>query len=285
MSDTAAIHPEREDRPGYVPDLHAKLDYLIKERGDRRPVGNRKLVHVTTQDALAAALFTHSSTIGRWREAGRIPNLSTYQNRIAEIFDCDIGSFKRDSFEEFKRKCEAANVLSWDRLVQGSPVLGVVSSVVVPAAPPPQMRHAGPEGEDWDDDSTPILQPQEAFRVEFTPPGGAPAWIGWHVLLFSREGSHYLNWLPRFAGNPAFMNIERVPSLYRGDLHLPQVGGQLRVGRRARGEHDVVLIVSRAPVSVELHQALARAEEGAALQPSSTCWHFGYDRSATTAPP
>ncbi len=250
---------------GYVPDLDQKLEYLIIERGDRRPKARREF-DVADQGTLAAALGVNSSQLTRWRQDSRIPRLAFYTPKIAEIFDCDGQSFRIDDYLTFRTKCEA-NQTTWGRLVHGA---RVALDAIRPAGW--QGRAVGLEGDPLvERDNLPIVAPGQGFCVEFESPRNAQGkalWAGWHVLMFAGDRDGYLNWMPRYKTTPEFAGIERFPS-HLISIVVPRPGGRpLTAGSRAWGEHDVVLVASRDRISPELEAALAEPVANAALEPN-----------------
>jgi hypothetical protein len=87
------------------------------------------------------------------------------------------------------------------------------------------------------------------------------------VLAFSGDRDGYLNWMPRYRASKAFRGLERVSSAYT-DIQLPALGGELRVAKLARGEHEIVLVVSREPYPEHLLERLSADAEDEALEPA-----------------
>ena len=265
MSGDSNTRPKRTaaSQAGDVPDLEAKLDYLVRVRGDRRRGAAARNRRVTSKPSLAVELGVDNATIWRWEQGGRIPNLALHAPMIAAIFDCDEQSFRRDDLATFAAKCEGGTV-GWGRLLSRA----VIDLSAI--RPVPSLRKADLAGGLQDRD-LPIVEPGQAFEVEF--PGGAaeraPAhWAGWHVLMFNGDRDGYLNWLPRHKATQEFGGLDRFPRAARS-IVAPRAGGRaLTAGETAWGEHDVVLVVSRDPIPTELEAELMKPLLNAALQPA-----------------
>jgi hypothetical protein len=135
-----------------------------------------------------------------------------------------------------------------------------------------QARHAGLPGDDLvERDNIPIVAPGQAFSVEFQSPrhhNDATAWAGWHVLMFNGDRDGYLNWMPRYKAEPEFTGTDRFPTGF-ASIAVPRFGSRpLIAGKRAWGEHDVILVVSRDPIPPELEAALEQPLVNAALEPT-----------------
>jgi len=88
-----------------------------------------------------------------------------------------------------------------------------------------------------------------------------------HVLLFNGDSDGYINWVPRLRDDPAFRNVETIKSKDR-EIALPRRGGELKVGDKAYGSHDIVLVASQELVPGDLEKELQRNLKDAALEPS-----------------
>lgn len=255
-----------DHRIGFRNELDCKLEYLIKQRGDRRKGVAFKRPTVSSQETLAQHLGINNSTVGRWREAGTIPSLAVHAQTIASTFDCDEQSFKNDDCNTFKAKC-GANTVSWGRLLsRAKPDL----SAVQPVPKPPIVRAAGLEHRLEHLDQLTIVRPGQAFTVELPGDGNgwAPThWAEWHVLMFCGDRGGYLNWLPSYGGTHEFGGMDRFPKASRR-IAVPRGGGQQLIAHKtASGEHDVVAIVSRDSISKELRGELMKPLRNAELQP------------------
>lgn len=259
--------------PGYVPDLMRKLRYLLKERpGEYYDNGTRRLVE--TQKTLAAAVRKDPARVSEWKQSSIIPDLGAIAPRIAEIFTCDEQSFRRDDFVTFVEKIEG-RMIGWAALVAGADVAGTIERWP-PAEPVIRARKAGATGTSFEDENTPMLPLGAAFKVTLPVPRlkgrGSSGML--HILLFNGDTDGYINWVPQSRENPAFWGIGTIGSA-TAEIALPRPGGELRVGDKAHGDHDVVLVVSQEPLPERLDTELQQDLRDAALQPSLdrlACW-------------
>lgn len=263
MSEEFAHSPKE---PGYVPDLMAKLRYLLKERpGEYNDNGTRRLVE--TQTALADAVRKDPARVSEWKHSSIIPDLGKIAPRIAEVFTCDEQSFRRDDYVTFVEKIEG-RMIGWAALVAGADVAGTIKRCS-PAEPVIHARKAGAAGTSFEDENTPILPLGAAFKVTLPVPRlkqhGSSGML--HVLLFNGDADGYINWVPQSRENPAFRGIATVKSVTR-EIALPSNGGELRVGDKAHGDHDIVLVVSQEPLPERLGTELRQDLRDATLQPS-----------------
>lgn len=263
MSEEFAHSPEE---PGYVPDLTRKLRYLLRERGgEYLDKGTRRPVRM--QKTLADAVGKDPARVSEWIRSNVIPDLGAIAPRVAEIFTCDEQSFRRDDFVTFVEKTEG-RVIGWAALVAGADVAGTIERWP-PAEPVVRTRKAGASGTSFEDENTPMLPLGATFKVTLPVPRlkgqGTPGML--HVLLFNGDTDGYINWVPQSRENPAFRNIAMVGSA-TAEIALPRTGGELRVGDKAHGDHDVVLVVSQEPLPERLGMELQQDLRDAALQPS-----------------
>lgn len=248
---------------GQIPDLRQKLEYLFRlpVHGACRQTGSA--VPLNTQSNLALVLPDEGdspgksldrATLSRWLKDSRIPRASLYVPQICELYGCDERSFLDDSFELFCRTLEA-RPRNWPDLVATASDRGVTiqersNSLLCP-------RGVSIDGEDpRPPEVLPSVRSGAEIEISFTSPGGVeqPRWADWHMLLFCGDKEGWVNWWPRYGTNKAFRDLGRFPR--DGQLHLPRIGGQLKVYDDAEGPHQVVLMVSREPVQDKLADRL-----------------------------
>lgn len=262
-----------EDRsPTWVRDLAEKLEYLLKVRGG--DVSGWKHRRVTSQRLLSQALSemrvpTDEPTIARWKRHGDIPNLVRVAPKIAEIFNCDEASFRREDYITFVEKTEGKQV-SWDQLVASAAVVGSIAEMSSPthAQPHMQMRVAIPTDVRFDDEELPSLPRGARIAAVLPVPQLQALRMSGsirHVLLFSGDRDGYLNWLPRFRSSKAFFNLEAIgPSV--NEIRLPSLGGELKLTEQSSDRHDIVLVVSGDPLPPGLRGALEAPVQNAGLR-------------------
>jgi hypothetical protein len=260
----------------HVTDLGQKLEYLLHVRGGDMPGWSHR---VTSQKLLALALTelgtnTDEPTIARWkRPPGDIPNLVKVAPKIAEIFDCDEQSFRRDDIITFVEKTEGRSV-SWGHLVATATIVGTIrekpapSQGVMPALRPMNAR---PKEAQDAEAPLPVLRPGFPLEAALPCPDVAPGVPSGprHVLLFSGDNDGYLNWLPRYRTSKAFKNLETIPA-GTPEIRVPSFGGEITVDPDADGKHVIVLVVSVDELPAALRIALEAPVQNADLMEALT---------------
>lgn len=192
----------------------------------------------------------------------RIPKIAIHAPIIAHIFDIDEMSFREDSFSTFKSKCQM-KLFNWGRVLAfATPDLKAVQPVRFAVRQSDLKRELC--------DELTVITPLQPFTVKLPSNPDqidTARWANWHVLLFSGDRDGYMNWVPRHNTTQEFGGKDRFPRDSRS-LTIPRAGRDpLVAGRTASGEHDVVMIVSRDRIPLELELQFQKKLYNAQLQP------------------